>query len=361
MGNEHKVINTRCPLSSGALASESSFAVNVLALMCSVLGAWVAYWQGVSSPVEIFVLMLVVLLLATGCLELIIFGKRSALGKLRVRRCLSWRRVGYREVALIATFAVIGIAYWVFPAFAAKSVVKYYFPFVRFLVLLILVLSIPYFCVMDKLDEEEEDSLCRVGRAIVTRRKTMSRFEFGNYIRSWLVKAFWLSLMQPLMVEKIRIFMCYRWERLSGNPLEIYLMASTCCYAVDLVFASSGYVLNLKLFNTQTRTAEPTLFGWIVTIACYWPFWGVLLYPYFFRYESALHWYDQLFTMGGLGWWAWAAVIVLLELLYALATVSAGIRFSNVTYRGLWNTGPYRLTKHPAGELRFKVISRFAQ
>ena len=31
-----------------------------------------------------------------------------------------------------------------------------------------------------------------------------------------------------------------------------------------------------------------------------------------------------------------------------MATVAAGIRFSNLTYRGLWNTGPYRWTKHPA-------------
>ena len=33
---------------------------------------------------------------------------------------------------------------------------------------------------------------------------------------------------------------------------------------------------------------------------------------------------------------------------FVSATVAAGIRFSNLTYRGLWNTGPYRLTKHPA-------------
>ena len=38
-----------------------------------------------------------------------------------------------------------------------------------------------------------------------------------------------------------------------------------------------------------------------------------------------------------------------------MATISAGIRFSNLTYRGLWNTGPYRWTKHPA--YVFKCVS----
>ena len=342
------VFNTRCPLTHGNAATETSFVINAVALICSVLCAWLAFNNGLSDPVELFIVMLVVLLLTTGALELVFFGKRSALGRLKIRRKLSWRRVCYREVALAITFLVIGIAYWTFPAFAEESTVKYYFPFVGFLTLVLLLLSAPYFCIMDKVDENDDDALCKVGRAIITRTKTMSRFEFGNYVRSWLVKAFWLSLMQPSVVEKIRVFICYHWDKLPGNPLEIYLMASTCCYAIDLAFASSGYVLNFKLFNTQTRTTEPSLLGWIVTVVCYWPFWGMLLYPYFFRYESTLHWYDSLFETGSVWWWLWAAVIVFLELLYALSTVSAGIRFSNLTYRGLWNTGLYRLTKHPA-------------
>ena len=38
-----------------------------------------------------------------------------------------------------------------------------------------------------------------------------------------------------------------------------------------------------------------------------------------------------------------------------MASVAAGTRFSNLTYRGLWNTGPYKWTKHPA--YVFKNIS----
>ena len=80
---------------------------------------------------------------------------------------------------------------------------------------------------------------------------------------------------------------------------------------------------------------------------CYWPFWGVLFYQFFFKYDSGQQWM-KFFETGSFIWYAWFIAIIGLEFLYALATVAGGIRFSNLTYRGLWNTGPYRWTKHPA-------------
>ena len=166
-------------------------------------------------------------------------------------------------------------------------------------------------------------------------------------MRSWLVKAFWLSLMQPAMIEKLQWMVAGDWRKLAGTPVEAYVAATTVCFFIDLCYASVGYVTNLKMFNTHTRTAEPTLLGWAVTLVCYWPFWAVLFYPYFLKYDSAHRWL-KCCTAGSAVWYVWAGAIILLELLYALATVSGGIRFSNLTYRGLWNTGPYRWTKHPA-------------
>jgi protein-S-isoprenylcysteine O-methyltransferase Ste14 len=44
----------------------------------------------------------------------------------------------------------------------------------------------------------------------------------------------------------------------------------------------------------------------------------------------------------------WAAMLVVLAAFYAWATVAFGIRFSNLTHRGVLTHGPYALTKHPA-------------
>src|SRR3546814_14686759 len=41
-------------------------------------------------------------------------------------------------------------------------------------------------------------------------------------------------------------------------------------------------------------------------------------------------------------------VLVLLTAVYAWATVAFGLRFSNLTHRGILTHGPYAWTKHPA-------------
>jgi protein-S-isoprenylcysteine O-methyltransferase Ste14 len=46
--------------------------------------------------------------------------------------------------------------------------------------------------------------------------------------------------------------------------------------------------------------------------------------------------------------WAWGGLLVILTGVYAWATVVFGIRFSNLTYRGVITNGPYRFTRHPA-------------
>lgn len=342
------------PLTPGAAASETSFGVNLLVLVLSAgltAGAW---FLGLTSYAGLFVVLMGAELTLTVLLEAVFFPKTCALARLKVRRSLDWRRVAFREAALLATFGVIALAYWMLPLFSDEAMAKAYFPFLRILVPIALALSVPYFCLADRLDPEEEDVTCRIGRALLTFRRTVTRAELGNYARTWLVKAFWLSVMQPQVAEKLNIFVHYHWEKLQKSHLEVYLMASVICFAIDLAYAAPGYALNLKLFNLHTRTAEPTLLGWLAAVFCYWPFWGILFYPYFFRYEPGVQW-NTLFVEGGAVWWAWGGAIILLELLYAAATVSAGVRFSNLTYRGLWNTGPYRWTKHPA--YVFKCVS----
>ena len=46
--------------------------------------------------------------------------------------------------------------------------------------------------------------------------------------------------------------------------------------------------------------------------------------------------------------WVWAGLLATLTAIYAWATFAFGIRFSNLTYRGVITNGPYRFTRHPA-------------
>ncbi|WP_436428256.1 hypothetical protein, partial [Enterococcus faecium] len=44
----------------------------------------------------------------------------------------------------------------------------------------------------------------------------------------------------------------------------------------------------------------------------------------------------------------WGAMLVVLTGIYAWATVAFGLRFSNLTHRGILTHGPYALSRHPA-------------
>jgi protein-S-isoprenylcysteine O-methyltransferase Ste14 len=117
-------------------------------------------------------------------------------------------------------------------------------------------------------------------------------------------------------------------------------------YFLDVIIAVAGYTLTLKLFDTHIRSTEPTLGGWLAALACYPPFWGLVESQYL-RYGSGYTWGQWLADVPAVKL-AWAIGILVLVGIYVWATVSFGIRFSNLTHRGIVTNGPYRWVKHPA-------------
>jgi hypothetical protein len=342
-----------CPLTTGDSGSETSFWINLAAVLIAV-GALVACrCLGLLQGPPLFIVFVLAITLSVVLLEWIFYPRTCFYSKWKIRRAIEWRRVFYKEVAFLATMAAIGFVYWLLPVFESGSFTEEYKPFLSYLAPFLIIASLPYFCLMDKMDEAPDDIYFKLGKAIVHRQRTVTRFELGNYIRTWLVKAFYLSLMQPAMMAKIYWLFQFSWENVKGSPAALFYAASAACFFFDLAYASVGYLVNFKILNSQTRTAEPTLLGWLVAIMCYFPFWGVLFYPYFCRYNE-ISWMS-VFRTGSVLWWIWAVLIIALELTYAFASVAIGFRFSNLTYRGLVNTGPYRWTKHPA--YVFKNIS----
>ena len=144
--------------------------------------------------------------------------------------------------------------------------------------------------------------------------------------------------------------------RMSDYPYNVFIYLNELIFLIDLSFAAAGYMMTFRLFNTQIRSSEPTLVGWLAAVMCYWPFWGDLIGRYYLAYGTGTTWV-QVFENTGIWFILWMSIILILELVYSLATVALGLRFSNLTYRGLVTGGPYRYTKHPA--YVFKNISWF--
>ena len=355
------VTNSYLPLKSGAAASETSFGVSLLALLLTFATMTALCFAGVSSALAMSIVLILSFLLYSVLLETLFFPKTCALRQLKVRRHLSWRRVLFREVALLATLSAIAFCGWLFPAFSDPNktqlgdlFVKTFYPFAAFWAGAMLIGGIPYFCIMDRLDPEEEDVLCRIGRTLLTGRLSVTRFELANYARTWLVKAFYLAIMHPLMINKIQYFMQASWWSFAGRPSEYpFWLAYDFLYLVDVTIGTTGYALAFKLINTQTRSADPTLLGWASALFCYWPFFDILTGRYFLPYYESPTGFG-LFTGGGVPVVVWGSLTFLFGVLYVASDISFGTRASNLSYRGLTNTGLYRLTKHPASV--FKAI-----
>jgi protein-S-isoprenylcysteine O-methyltransferase Ste14 len=112
-------------------------------------------------------------------------------------------------------------------------------------------------------------------------------------------------------------------------------------FFVDCGWALMGYLGESPWLKNKTRSVEPTALGWAAAIFCYPPFNEVL--GTYMPLDQSHH----LITDP-----AWQLVCRYLMIgafvVYAAATVAFGLKFSNLTNRGIITRGPYAYIRHPA-------------
>lgn len=181
-----------------------------------------------------------------------------------------------------------------------------------------------------------------------------------NLLRGLAVKGFWVPLMMLWALDNWQ-----RWEHNThlllyahapvdwGDPhavahflRELHFGAFSLIIVLDLSIAVVDYIASMRLLDTQVTTAEPTLLGWVVALACYPPF-NMQVTPIYFYYPGEHHW-DHMVSFSPV--WSILVSLGILFLMgtYTWATFAFGLRFSNLTNRGVICCGPYRWVRHPA-------------
>ena len=202
----------------------------------------------------------------------------------------------------------------------------------------------------------DEDDLLNAGRgyaALLYLRKPDAAFWAAQ--RSALVKFYFLPVMTVFLVGNagnlelaVRNVLLYGGGSVQDTDFLalLWTVGFHATYVVDVALAILGYIVALRLFDTHVRSADPTASGWVVAIMCYPPF--NQLADLYLGYMNAEHsWTGSLeghsvvlVVLGG--------VTLLLAVIYTLATVAFGLRFSNMTNRGIVSRGPYAWVRHPA-------------
>ena len=117
-------------------------------------------------------------------------------------------------------------------------------------------------------------------------------------------------------------------------------------YFIDVGIAAIAYALTFRLIDTHTRSVEPSVGGWVVCLICYPPIVDVQA-PYI-QYELDKVYWGAVFAPWPWLYALWGSAILALVFVYAWSTVAFGLRFSNLTHRGIITSGPYRWARHPA-------------
>jgi protein-S-isoprenylcysteine O-methyltransferase Ste14 len=334
--------------------SATNFGVALLALGAGLGAIWLISperWGGLASTVPyIGVIPCIAVVLVIAAAEMAFPRLRVAdtgsNGK-SVARPLNLRRVGIRLVGLIATLGLVAFAYWLFPEYHGD----FYAPFWAFLrTISPLAIAAPfYFLWSDVYGNAISDEYLAFGSLLLTwRADTWRRADWSlirRHLLGWTIKGFFVPLMTVYFANELQTVHGLLTANMAG-AMPRYQLFYHLSYAIDLLFCVVGYSAALRLFDSQIRSVQPTVAGWVVALMCYQPFYSAIGSAYL-KYDDEIFWDNWLIGYPTVRA-AWAVAIVALLFIYALSTVSFGLRFSNLTDRGIITSGPYRFSKHPA-------------
>jgi len=210
------------------------------------------------------------------------------------------------------------------------------------------VVSIPYIFWIDRRLKEPKDGAYMFGAWLTGERADIDPDQVISHFRSWAVKGFFTAFMISIVPGNWFEVLSWSNAQITSDPVAMSRFLIGFLFLVDVAFATVGYVLTLRPLDAHIRSANPYTQGWVAALICYPPF--ILMSPggpldYSQNTADWSYWLE--------GWPAvvlglYGAVLVLLTGIYSWATVAFGIRFSNLTHRGILTHGPYRWTRHPA-------------
>ena len=208
------------------------------------------------------------------------------------------------------------------------------------------VLAVPYVLWLDRYLVAPKDGAWHLG-AWLCGVSGVEPAAIQAHLRGWAVKGFFLAFMLAIVPPGFGDFIRRDTAGIWRDPIALTGWLTTLMFTLDVAFATVGYVLTFRPLDSHIRSANPFAAAWAAALICYPPF--LLMQDggpldYHPGTSDWTHW----FAMHPLLLWPVGACLVALTAIYASATVAFGLRFSNLTHRGIITHGPYAWSRHPA-------------
>jgi protein-S-isoprenylcysteine O-methyltransferase Ste14 len=214
------------------------------------------------------------------------------------------------------------------------------------------VLCVPYVLWLDRVLVEPRDAAWHFG-AMALAHGDYDPAEVKKHWRAWIIKGFFGAFMISILPAGWQAAVEADYAAMLGDPAALGMALITLLFLIDVQIGTVGYLVTFRPLDAHIRSGNPLLAGWVAALICYPPFVftfmgeGMLGYEFGTPGKGDANWTLWL-ADHPLLMWGWAAMLVALTGIYAWATFAFGLRFSNLTYRGVLTNGPYRFTRHPA-------------
>ncbi|HNB25664.1 MAG TPA: isoprenylcysteine carboxylmethyltransferase family protein [Alphaproteobacteria bacterium] len=259
------------------------------------------------------------------------------------KRGLDLVRVAQKFLGFWLTIGTIAALYALIPEYKNA----FYTPFKDAALLLLpaaLVVSPFYITYVDRRQDKPVDAYAQLAMLLGGNRPA-DWAPLRTHARGWLVKAFFI----PLMFAYVNNDLSAMWSSQAVAQLDfqhIYERLYDLFFLLDVLLAVIAYTLTLRILDNHIRSVEPTIGGWIICVICYRPLVDAQA-PYI-QYEMDNLYWGSVFSPYPLLYALWGSAILFLLFIYVWSTAAFGLRFSNLTHRGIITDGPYRWVKHPA-------------
>ncbi|GAA4644206.1 isoprenylcysteine carboxylmethyltransferase family protein [Pontixanthobacter gangjinensis] len=254
-------------------------------------------------------------------------------------------------IGLYATWAIIGFLYCVARWYWDG---QYLFAMgvIGFAAVPLFLLSVPYVVWLDRVLVKPRDHAWHFG-AMLLGSEAFDFEDVKKHWRAWIIKAFFGAFMISILPGGFFEIVNADLTGIVNDPVRFGWFLITMLFVIDVQIGTVGYLVTVRPLDAQIRSGNPFLAGWVAALMCYPPVaYGIInningqlgMLVYEVNTPGWTHW----FADNNLMLYLWAFWLIILTGIYAWATVAFGIRFSNLTYRGVITNGPYRFTRHPA-------------
>lgn len=329
-------------------ASAVSTATGLVGVGVTVV--FVAFFMGAEIPFDLQVVILLIFLIVSMTLwsllvERVHLNPTTGLDFATPRPISeTFETTKVKLVGLYATWFVIGLLYFSIRTYRHPDY-DLYFMLLLGLGPLIFAGSIIYVFFIDRYMREPRDMLWHAGQWVLMRKGTDPAM-LREHVRTWAIKGFFLALMFAGAPGQLTFVTGVSAASTFAGPVGTALWAIEVMFLIDVTYALIGYVFTSRLLDAHIRSTNPHVSAWVYVLICYSPF-VVMGAGEPLDYRGDMTWIDW-FAGNDILLALWGGALVLLSALYAWATVIFGLRFSNLTHRGILTNGPFQFFKHPA-------------